>query len=134
MKKGRIYRGSVNYLQKGVLLAFACHKSGCDTANYRCDKSFSEIKEFLANSSQPQSVINTASLEALEEEKQKREERSDEIQRMMSELDAPINDPINERRQVTVTSDIRQINENSRNKFKKILCKRTNRGSKTRKY
>ena len=31
----------------------------------------------------------------------------------MSELDAPINEPINERRQVTVTSDIRQINENS---------------------
>ena len=55
-------------------MAFACHHSGCGTNNYRCDKSVSEIKEFLANSSQPQFVINTASLEALEEEKQRREE------------------------------------------------------------
>ena len=72
--KKRVRRGSVTYLQKGVLVAVACHKSGCRTNNYRCDKSVSEIKEFLANSSQPQSAINTASLEALEEEKQKREE------------------------------------------------------------
>ena len=74
LKKGRIRRGSVNYLQKGVLVAFECHHNKCETIKYRCDKSVPEIKEFLANSLQPQSVIDTASLEALEEEKQKREE------------------------------------------------------------